>query len=195
MRLPLAKVYRAFPELDRFTDEQCAEYVRQVRRRFRGGRRVHGFVLNVATFGLALTVFFGMIFVFIAEGGDRGIGAAMLNHPVFGAFAIGTATAAPAMLLRYWLKHRWLRRRIRAHMGEIRCAQCRYLLLRLAVRDGVVTCPECGEQLVLASLGLAPEDVMATTVEGDEGGEGAAPDHPPAASSGPGSSGHMPQQA
>ena len=31
MRFPLDKVYRAFPELDPFTDEQCRRFVQRVR--------------------------------------------------------------------------------------------------------------------------------------------------------------------
>jgi hypothetical protein len=172
MRLPYSKVYRAFPELDRLTDAQCEEYVRQVRRRFRGGRRVHALLVGAGTLVLGVLIFVGMVTVFVIGGNRYGSGV-LVEYPLLGAVVLAAGTGAPPMLVMYAVRHAWLRRRIRAHMKEIRCVQCHYLLLRLTVERGVVTCPECGTRVVLESLGLTPADVMGTIVEAD-----AAPNAP-----------------
>lgn len=38
MRIPLSKIYRAFPELDSFTDEQCKRFMKRIE--VSGARRI-----------------------------------------------------------------------------------------------------------------------------------------------------------
>lgn len=170
MRLPLSKIYRAFPELDRFTDVQCEEYVRQVRKRFRRGRRVQGVLRTLGAVLIAFACFVGSVALAVSIGWTTGGVmriSTLVEHPLLGAVSIAAFTAIPASVILLWLKNGWLRRRIRDHMRDIRCAQCGYVMLGLNVHDGVITCPECGERVVLESLGLTAADVMG--VVGAEG--------------------------
>jgi hypothetical protein len=165
MRLPLSKVYRAFPELDRFNDAQCQEYVRKVRKRFRRGRRRID-VIRAA--GLLLLGAGSLVLTsFLITGNMSGLPfheGLFARYPFLGASAMAVCTAVPALAFYFGVDHVWLRRRIAAHMRDIRCVECGYALLGLSVKDGVVTCPECGERVDLAMLGLTAADVMGVEV-------------------------------
>lgn len=158
MRVPMDKVYRAFPELDRFSDAECIAWVKRA-------ERVHAKYLALGTF------------VAIA-------GAMMLAIP---AFVVGWAPAMwmmepkwhypsvlwlPAILwavlvsalpfvgslaVRDWC----LRRCIGIQIAGARCEKCSYSLLGLPIHEGWVTCSECGQRLSLKQLGLTPEDLLA----------------------------------
>jgi hypothetical protein len=144
MRLPGSKIWRAFPELDRFNDAQCAAFVR-------ASRRV----------GLFWTVFgWAMNFVGAAAGLGIGIGIIWLVTKLAGdwlhvqqdSLAIATAIvaivlAAGSSLLSGLMVRDWqLRRRIAWAINDRgRCIECRYSLLGLPVDQNLkVICPECG---------------------------------------------------
>ena len=140
MRLPLSKVWRAFPELDRFSDEQCRRFVRAARR---GAGRVARVAAVVATLfvswlaGGALVTWFTLNPATIGPW-ERVHGWAV-TVVLLGMLVFATA---PAILLR----DRLLRRRImRIITLRGRCLMCKYNLLGLPVgADLLVTCPECG---------------------------------------------------
>ena len=144
MRLPLSKVWRAFPELDRFSDEQCARFVRASRR---GTGRPIRLVATAATLlagwagGLMLIVWMtaGRKPVFRAWDSPTTLGTLALCGVMILIFLVASA---PAILLR----DRLLRRRImRIITLRGRCLMCKYNLLGLPVGpDLLVTCPECG---------------------------------------------------
>jgi DNA-directed RNA polymerase subunit RPC12/RpoP len=160
MRLPLTKVYRAFPELDRFTDEQCREYVKHVHLRFPWSRWMYAALANVVAFVVAALAFWSVAWVTLRPSVTMMPGFRFVDHPLMCSALLAALSLGPASLLRYWIRHRWLRRRLRECIAEARCANCRYPLLGLAVRDGAVLCPECGERVVLADFGLTPADLL-----------------------------------
>lgn len=139
MRLPWSKVYRAFPELDRFEEADCERFVRLARARF--GREAGPVVL--------LQIVVTAISVIIASGiAIRWFLSTEMTWPavvstVPSAMLIG-ASLLPALFIRDF----WLRSILRRHIGNVQCAGCGYSLLGLPVRPGAVSagsirCPEC----------------------------------------------------
>lgn len=171
MRLPFSKVYRAFPELDRLTDEQCEEYVRQVRRRFRVRRRTHVLLVFFGTLLAVTLIFAAVVIVLVSEQQKylRGVRDSLVDHPAALAVFIPVICVGPPLLWMFSMHAAWLNRWIKVHMAEIRCVQCQYLLLGLAVHNDTVACPECGQTIILSSLGLTAADIM-----GIDSGEQAA---------------------
>jgi hypothetical protein len=70
---------------------------------------------------------------------------------------LATTTAMTLFMPRDW----WLRQTITRSIMSTRCLGCRYSLLGLTVREGVVVCPECGVECSLAGRGLTPDDILA----------------------------------
>ena len=63
MRLPVSSVYRAFPELDRFSDEVCAGCVKRAAARNRGSQVLASFgaiILAVIVFVVSFYVSMGL---------------------------------------------------------------------------------------------------------------------------------------
>src|SRR5207247_1731505 len=61
MRLIVRRIYRAFPELDRYTDEQCRRFVRAARR---GGLRIfHWFITGLVGWVSVGVVALGLAFI------------------------------------------------------------------------------------------------------------------------------------
>ncbi|MDP1661576.1 MAG: hypothetical protein Q8L55_06630, partial [Phycisphaerales bacterium] len=146
MRIPGSKVYRAFAELDRFTDDQCRRFMKGVKRDW-WVARVARWVAVGASFVIALVLCYGssvyLVWRFIPPDGSRGatdtlywvvLLLAMVTPVLIGLLS--------ALLVRDWL----LRRRLRAVINErARCIVCGYSMLGLAVPESlVVICPECG---------------------------------------------------
>ncbi len=146
MRIPLAKVYRAFPELDAFSDAECERFVERAARDYPGSR--------VAAEVIGAAVIVGIL---IAIGVMENVawGAISSNWSVFKKddwLGMVIALNALFMVLGFCLgmlliRDRWLIRTIRLKVRQASCPACGYSLLGLAVDLGVITCPECGSIL------------------------------------------------
>ncbi len=144
MRIPLSRVWRAFPELDRFTNEQCARFVRAACRT--GRRHVHHAAL------LVLFLLFVVASVLLAAGiahvferlwapSSRGARVANVVLVVL-MLAIVALPPLLVMLIRDRLLLRRIRRVLRTRGA---CPGCRYTLVGLPVSAALaVVCPECG---------------------------------------------------
>ena len=144
MRIPLGRVYRAFPELDRFTDAQGEQFVRAACKR--GWRRYFHRIL-VVVFLLLGWVAASVMFAFGAFLLDRFVPTLHRSDTAFWILATLSLLlfATPIFLtlpVKDWLLLRRLRLVIRAR-GT--CPSCQYSLLGAMVddRDNVI-CPECG---------------------------------------------------
>ncbi|HZW06548.1 MAG TPA: hypothetical protein VFF65_05445 [Phycisphaerales bacterium] len=153
MRLITRKLWRAFPELDRFGDEQCARFVQAA---------ASGIVSRALRWAaVAVAVMIGVSLIPVAGMGeawmvDRGwlkgpLLARALQKPswmgelVYGALMLAVLFSCGAFLgalTRDYL----LRRRVRTVLRTRgRCARCNYFLGGLPVDDQLcVVCPECG---------------------------------------------------
>ncbi len=144
MRLITRKLYRAFPELDRFSDERCEQFVRAAR----GGmwaRILRGVLLS----GLMFVVFIGSVGLVAAGMGwiDR-VGVRWWDNIfqavgmlVYSAVCFGLAPLFGFVGRDILLRGR-VRRILRSHSS---CARCEYRLLGLPMdAHHLVVCPECG---------------------------------------------------
>ena len=154
MRLLTRRIYRAFPELDRYSDEQCLRFIRTARRGF-FRRAWHysliGAVFLVVVFGAMFPVAFVSNFVEHRTFRTTGLHWENLLTVLASIPCLGLAPLA-AFIVRDWL----LRRRVR-YVLRTRgvCHNCRYSLVGLPVDErGMVVCPECAvESEVDKSLG------------------------------------------
>jgi hypothetical protein len=156
MRIPLRKIYRAFPELDRFDDEECERFVIQATR-VRWTIRLAKLMLQIAVaviVGLMVLVagVFALAMFQMRDDSDTAIVAVTIALGVM----LGAGPGICVLLLRDWM----LRRAIAGRIRLARCPQCDYLLLGLPCREGHVMCPECGMNFGLAEYGLTEADLV-----------------------------------
>lgn len=144
MRLITRKLWRAFPELDRFEDGQCQRFV-VAAVRDTWPRVIRWVVVVLAGF---LGVVLGIMLSVIAEDVLRttmsyGLARAQWGVVFSATFTVGGGSIA-AMIARDMLV-RWHLRRVLAGTG---CPVCRYSLLGIPVpASGRIQCPECGEAI------------------------------------------------
>jgi len=154
VRLPVSKIYRAFPELDRFSDEECREFVRTARQRHRLGEAGVGCLaafLSIATI---------IILMILTNRFGSWLSAHVTGRRSFDGLAILSfiLSIAGGLITGLVIRDCWLRGAIRSSLRSTRCGNCAYSLLGLPVRSGEVVCPECGATLVLALIGLTEAD-------------------------------------
>lgn len=170
------KIHRAFPELDRYSDEQCDRFVRAAGR---------GFFRNLFVFGACITVGAATLLcgitaaAFLEPLASRAIGDdADLRDIAAGLILFCAVVASP--FLGYWMRDWLLIRRIRTILRKRGlCTDCSYNLVGLPVVEGsVVVCPECGKTTkVDPALG---ELTLTSAGNGVfEPSESAVPDAPP----------------
>jgi hypothetical protein len=164
MRIPYSKIYRAFPELDQFSDGQCEVYVARTRARRSGSRDVMILGAGAAGVGMAIAMAVVTGVVIVPLAGALGVRVRReyelpMEMAVVGVHVVAACIAA--MLVR----DAWLRRAIRACIDAARCPKCDYSLLGLPVRAGEVKCPECGAGCDLVAMGLGAEDLLSPEAE------------------------------
>ncbi|CAG1004584.1 hypothetical protein PHYC_03154 [Phycisphaerales bacterium] len=164
MRIPASKVYRAFPELDKFGDAQCESFVKAAAGR--SERRAMRVVLQLL---VAVAAFFGVGALFVAIGRRWEASDEVLwrRNDFYMTWAAITMLATFLATGTCWLfaKDTLLRRAIKRVMQERgSCAACGYGLTGLPVNDsGQVICPECG--------GSFEADASMGEILADESGE------------------------
>ncbi|MBX3404802.1 MAG: hypothetical protein KF699_15440 [Phycisphaeraceae bacterium] len=153
MRLPrLLAYYRAYPEFDGYSDEQCRKLLLQARLR-RGDAAWVLPLLAAGGFAAAWSV--------IALGLVR-IAAALLGltltgeSTLLGVFMFVT----PAFIVVYsWVRRSMLVRSVRRLVNRAACPFCEFSLVGLPVKINTVRCPECGEKVRLSEHGIRHEDL------------------------------------
>ncbi|MGH7130495.1 MAG: hypothetical protein ACREJO_00910 [Phycisphaerales bacterium] len=158
MRLPTDKVWRAFPELDRFSDEQCRGFVKAARRAW-GWRlvRVGAMLVSLgAAFIAGAIALAGTLHLL-----DDVWRVGRENAAWAGAVAAGMLTMAVFLLGGMFVRDWLLRKRIRfAIFNRGVCQKCDYSLVGMPVSaKSTVMCPECGmESEVDPALGELARD-------------------------------------
>ncbi len=159
MRLPLSKIYRAFPELDRFDDALCKVFVKRAREAKKVSGRVFAVLVLPVYFLLAYFLFFILVWI------DGWV--ALPDTPLFIALVMASIPLMPAVILLIF-RDVWLRWALRSQVGSTNCL-CGYSLLGLTLVDNAVQCPECGERISLTNRGLSPEDLLAGALTSEAG--------------------------
>ncbi len=171
MRVPISQVYRAFPELDRFSDQQCKAFIARARKSISYGA-VARWTTGAVIASLALCCIVQVPLVAVV---DRfalivtGKRDAFLEAAAVSVFMWVGAPALAGLIVRDVVFRRRLREVIWRNLERIRCPHCRYSLLGQRVSEGhVIRCPECGGHTTLADLGLASEqELMPPAAAGD----------------------------
>jgi hypothetical protein len=144
MRLIASPVYRAFPELDSFSDAQCSEFAVRARGSWRR-RAVVGAARAVASVAaVPLTVWI----VAVALGSAIGLRNSSASWVLALVLLAGLLAGGSTWLLSGDLSLRLAIRRVMRICGT--CQGCGYVLVGLPVSPSLeVLCPECGERTSL----------------------------------------------
>lgn len=140
MRLPVRRIWRAFPELDRYHDDECRLFVRQARGRLLPTALQTGFACAVLIGGLVGG--FQLLSALVPMQIARAWTPRETLIIYMGLAVIVGLPAMAALLVRDW----FLRRRLR-HVLRDRgsCPRCRYSLVGLVIPASLeIACPECG---------------------------------------------------
>jgi hypothetical protein len=160
MRMPAAKIWRAFPELDRFSDEECAVYVARLNRwRVQGGAWAAAVLCGAALVAATPWAVVASGPALSALGVDAGRTDVQAGLAVLGAVLLGAGAPLTGLLTR----DRLLKRAVRRKLRKAICARCGHSLLGLPLANACerasVRCPECGFVISLELLGLSHEDL------------------------------------
>lgn len=156
MRLPFSKIYRAFAELDRFSDAECAGFVRTAEK------------ANALASACMTIVMVASIAPCGCIGGGLGI---YLAHrlvgdpgepgwPMTAGLALLTLGVTIPSMSGLWIRDVWLRNVVRKQLNRCTCPGCGYSLLGLIPSQGHAVCPECGTRHSLMELGLSTSDIL-----------------------------------
>jgi hypothetical protein len=163
------KIYRAFPELDRFSDEQCREYIRRVRL-----SQLRELALFLSLLFVGVGSLMGAVHLTrtILDSPDerrlqvelivRGMAWAYVLGWVVYLFLVAATPCLLTLLTRDIVLGAFLKQALHGHLKRTACPGCRYQLLGLPLGDaGAVRCPECGRRTTILELGLdGPEDLL-----------------------------------
>ena len=163
MRLPKRKIWRAFPELDRFSDAECERFVLRAAQKYRWSKaRAMAITAGVLAFVIPL----GLVLARAAWGIASPWTSSKLPrlHRVLdGPDARGLAIVAVVAVVAFTfllVRDRWLIRTINQRLRQTVCSGCGYSLLGLTSDRGVVECPECRQPFFLNDAGLTDDDLM-----------------------------------
>lgn len=163
VRIPKTNLYRAFPELDRFSDEQCERFMQRVR--ITGMYRPlcwtaisFASLVTLAVIAMALALYADELHCSLWLWLDR----AAADTLVLACWIVPTPVVPVlvGLLTRDVVLRIYLRRVVRMQIERVRCRSCKYVLIGQRVTDGFVTCPECGARIPLQILGVTAEDLV-----------------------------------
>ncbi|MCA9274471.1 MAG: hypothetical protein KDA29_00440 [Phycisphaerales bacterium] len=163
MRLISRKLWRAYPQLDRYSDEVCKRYMRHA---FHRRNLWKGVLLLITTVIVAIVVaavsihFFGYE-VQAYSGSRRGSVSIMFGLMIVGAFL--TSVLWFPVVSCFIVRDFWLRHVIQKQLQSTNCSGCDYQLLGLTIereeQSAFVTCPECGNRVELNTGHIMEGDV------------------------------------
>tara|TARA_R110002073_G_scaffold104622_5_gene236805 strand:- start:122577 stop:123080 length:504 start_codon:yes stop_codon:yes gene_type:complete len=163
MRLLTTKIYRAYPELDKYDDEVCKRYIKRAKRLQNAWKF---WVLMLVALPLSLVVWFGVMYgtVYVLNEYFYNISQA---PETFIMLVIGTGIAWMPAFTALLIRDRWLHRCVRKQLVGVQCPPCGYSLIGLTIdtpNTPSVHCPECGQVTLLSNLGLTEADIDPTLI-------------------------------
>jgi len=161
MRILTRKIYRAYPELDKYEDDVCKRYIKRAKRLQNAWKF---WLMLFVALPISLAVWVGVVF---------GTGYLMNEYfhdvsyttETFIFLVSGTGIAWMPALTSLFIRDRWLHRCIRKQLTGVQCPPCGYSLIGLTIINPdhpIVHCPECGQVTLLSDLGLTEADIDPT---------------------------------
>lgn len=163
MRIPAHSIWRAFPELDAFGDEDCMQFVRRARREHRLLVWALPPIVWIAAFFTIFAVVGVVATALPTPAAPKWLPPEM--RPALAVTVLLTLLVGGASLASMLARDAMMRRLLQGQIDKARCTRCQFSLLGLRVRHGAVKCPECGTDVVLAEIGLCEEDLIAAPTE------------------------------
>lgn len=159
--LPLAKFYRAYPELNDYSDEACERMIWAARARRADAMWVVPLaaIIGVNLVVAALTIVTARVMLRAAAQRTASGGAALpISIPAVWMLSLGVMVVVGLWI---WVAVRrvLIIRSVLNHLEKARCPYCLFSLTGLLLDLGSVVCPECGQRIVLADEGWTPEDL------------------------------------
>jgi hypothetical protein len=155
-------VYRAFPELDRFPDDQCERFVERAKNDYPESQ-VRASLLALVVVVAVIVGLFYLERTLWAAWSARIAGRLEREHLQDIVVVLSALSYALLLCLGMLIaRDRWLIRTITLRVHQTSCPSCGYSLLGLVVDKGVIVCPECAAPFFLADHGMTEEDLIAT---------------------------------
>jgi hypothetical protein len=169
MRLIARTLYRAFPELDPYDDEQCLRFVKAARGSLlRRALHVSIIILVLLPLFVGAIYFAAMLSDYFDLFNHGKVGFALILNTLLWMAGTACVLAVP-LLSAYYLRDFLLSRRLKTVLRTRgACPSCGYSVVGLAVTTGngaksFVTCPECGVKVeVDPSLAVLTRDGAGT---------------------------------
>lgn len=164
MRLPRDKIWRAFPALDAFSDEQCRIFVERAGNEYRSAKMavIGG---TIAAMGVVLPIGFALLNALwgllerrLQQSRGEYATRDLQGLVVFGIVMLLLFCGCIAVLVA---RDRWLIWTITRRIRQAACQGCGYSLLGLTPMAGVVMCPECNQPYDLLAAGMTEADLLA----------------------------------
>jgi hypothetical protein len=164
MRIITRKLHRAFTQLDAYSDEQCRQYLSNIR------QKKLRFSLRLILIPLIVTLIYFMLipmaFAFcieqLANSRTIDMGRDVVFYPIvltfLGAWWLGSGVVA--LISRDVLLGGELRQLLSNQLQITRCRHCSYSLIGQNPDDGNLVCPECGTPTTLDALGITEDDLI-----------------------------------
>ena len=162
MRIPKSKIYRAFPELDEFSDAQCERFMQRIEvSGFRKGVPLVAFLIVFGLSGLLVIILSVSIldayYYELIRSGNEFVKVLLI---LTGMLLFLPVPPMSGLLARDVLLRRNLELVINEKLERIRCLDCRYVLIGQIPENGKVTCSECGRVHLLSRLGIVADDLI-----------------------------------
>lgn len=169
MRIPHRKIYRAFPELDVFSDDEARRYLHALSRQ----GRLHRWIPPLLGIILFLILFVSMTWL-VGEADSSvqyrapfGLHAIEFDGVSLWDLLLALAWIVPSFgvppLFAWMVRDGLIRKALAQKISFVRCHACDHSLIGLPLLKGQdepsVRCPECGLLVVLEKYGLKPEDL------------------------------------
>lgn len=144
MRIPLGKIWRAFPELDNYTDDECMRFVERAKREHQQSQVLWGLATIAGLLLAAVPALwvFGRVVPPLTSAIKRSLGAHRFRDIQtlmdVAMFALPALAIAGVVLL---VRDRWLIRTITRKVQAAACPTCGYSLLGLVVEMGAWCAP------------------------------------------------------
>lgn len=167
MRLLTTKIYRAYPELDRYDDDVCKRYIKRAKR-IQNAWKGWSLILLSLPIGLVVWFVISWLIAMVMSGIESQYDLALFDPPnILLLLTFFTGIVWFPILLSFLTRDRWLHRCIRKQLTGVQCPACGYSLIGLTIDTPdtpSVHCPECGQVTLLSNLGLTEADIDPTLV-------------------------------